>query len=124
MTNTSPLALLLEDEGLIALDLEYSLESAGFSVTTLASRLAAEEWLGQNEPRLAIIDIVLQDGPSHRIAEVLAERGIPFLVHSGDMAHMHAETPFGKGEWMSKPAKSNDIIEWATRASKIGSDQA
>jgi DNA-binding response OmpR family regulator len=112
----SPTAMLLEDEGLIALDLGYALENAGFTVTTLASTRAAEEWLKQNSPDLAIIDILLQDGPSHRVAELLFERNIPFLVHSGDLAHMHQDTPLAKGEWISKPAKSTAVADWAWQA--------
>jgi ActR/RegA family two-component response regulator len=117
--STSPLALLLEDEGLIALDVEYSLEIAGFRVTTLRSRQAAEDWLSQNEPRLAVIDILLQDGPSHRVAEMLVDKRIPFLVHSGDLAQIHEGTPLAQGEWISKPAKSDDIADWAMRIIEV-----
>jgi DNA-binding response OmpR family regulator len=72
----SPVAMLLEDEGLIALDLEYALENARFTVTTLACRQAAEDWLMQNSPDLAIIDILLQDGPSHGVAEMPKEHTV------------------------------------------------
>jgi DNA-binding response OmpR family regulator len=127
MTHSNlPIVLLLEDEGLIALDVEYSLEAAGFRVTTLASLQAAEEWLRQNEPQLAIIDVLLQDGLSHQVAEMLIDKRVPFLVHSGDLAHVHQGTPLTSGEWISKPAKSNDIADWAKRTflMRQGEDQS
>jgi DNA-binding response OmpR family regulator len=118
--------LLLEDEGLIALDIEYSLEGAGFSVTTLASRQAAEDWLEGNEPQLAIIDVLLQDGPSYRVAEMLISRRIPFLVHSGDLAQVYEGTPLSQGEWITKPANTGDIADWARRTVQVrqGEDQS
>ncbi|CDX30914.1 hypothetical protein MPLSOD_140017 [Mesorhizobium sp. SOD10] len=77
------LALILEDEYLIANDLAGDLKQAGFEVSCAASDTAAEAWLERNTPSVAILDIKLLDGPEGRAAARLKELGVPFTVHSG-----------------------------------------
>jgi DNA-binding NtrC family response regulator len=77
------LALILEDEYLIANDLAGDLKQAGFEVNCAASDTAAEAWLERNTPSVAILDIKLLDGPEGRAAARLKELGVPFTVHSG-----------------------------------------
>lgn len=96
-------ALLMEDEPLIALDVEATLAAAGFDVTTVPSCADALEWLDVCRPDIVIVDIILEDGPCHSVVARLVEDGIPFLVHSGDHPSMHVGTPFASGTWLSKP---------------------
>lgn len=109
-------ALLLEDEPLIALDLEMTLGNAGFDVTTVTSCSEALEWLDVCRPDIVIVDIILSDGPCHAVVKQLVADGIPFLVHSGDHPSMHADTPFAGGKWVSKPA---DVGEMARAAREL-----
>jgi DNA-binding response OmpR family regulator len=122
----SPVALILEDQALIAMDVEYALQNAGFDVHIRSSCSAAEEWLSQNNPQIAVIDITLQDGPCHGIAQILTQRQVPFLVHSGDNASLDQGTPFEAGHWLSKPSSSDQIVSWAQQAirTELAQDQA
>ena len=67
--NGRPLVLVLEDEALIALNLQDELQDAGYEVagpfTTCA---AALEWLQTETPDTAILDAALKDGPCREIA--------------------------------------------------------
>lgn len=104
--------LLLEDEPFIAIDLEETLTEAGArSVISLGSIVDALEWLKSNSPDMAVLDPHLRDGTCSAVAAALVERGIPFLVHSGDMQSvLEAGSPFAFGEWVSKPSMPENLI--------------
>ena len=108
-----PTALLLENEPLIAMDIELALQDAGFDVTSIMSSVEAGGWLESHSPDVAIVDIELRDGPCHLIVEMLAARGVPFLVHSADLPPMHEGTAFAKGTWLNKPTDSDEIARAA-----------
>jgi DNA-binding response OmpR family regulator len=107
------IALLLEDEPLIALDLETTLEQAGFEVVTLLSCADADAWLHDHRPAVAIVDVLLTDGSCHTVVAKLHGMGVPFIVHSGEFATEFAESVFAKGTWMGKPSASEDLVATA-----------
>ena len=75
--------LVVEDQPLIALDIQQALEDAGAKVTattTLSEGLA----LVENEDLSgAILDHGLGDGDSSPLCERLKQRAVPFLIYSG-----------------------------------------
>jgi CheY-like chemotaxis protein len=83
-TSSRPYVLLLEDEVLIALNLQEELQELGFRVagpfTTCA---AALDWLRTGTPDVAILDAVLKDGPCREIALELAHREAGGLLADG-----------------------------------------
>lgn len=110
MDTKKPTALLLEDEPLIAMDLELTLQGAGFEVAHLRSCSEADHWLSSNRPDVAIVDIILADGSCHDVVAKLRNLEVPFVVHSGDLPHQHARTPFEFGVWLTKPSASGELI--------------
>jgi light-regulated signal transduction histidine kinase (bacteriophytochrome) len=78
-------AVIVEDQMLIALDLEQILEDAGVTVVaTLTSPQDAIAWLGANAmPDFAILDVNLGDQTSEPVATYLAVRQVPFLFATG-----------------------------------------
>lgn len=102
--------LLLEDEPLIAMDVEMTLGDAGFGVCTVVSCAEANAWLDRNRPDVAIIDIELRDGRCTGVVARLVAANIPFIVHSGDPSTMHAGTPFSNGIWLGKPSGSDALV--------------
>lgn len=69
---------------LIALDLEYGLCEAGFDVMgTFDTCNAALAALAQASPDVAVLDVILKEGPCLELATELRRRGIPFVVCSG-----------------------------------------
>ena len=89
MANPRKTVLVLEDEPLIALDLEYMLGQARFKVIVIASRAAANGWLNVHTPAVAIIDIQLKDGVCADVARKLTAREVPFIVCSGALIADH-----------------------------------
>lgn len=76
--------LVVEDEMSIVLMIEDALMDLGADIVgptawlDAALRLAREEAID-----VAVLDINIQGGNSYAVADILAERGIPFLLCSG-----------------------------------------
>lgn len=102
--------LLAEDDGLIGWDLSDELEGAGFAVAgpfaTVAETL---HYLTNHTPSAAIVDVLLQDASCDALADVLRERSIPFLVHSGTSPR-HLGEALETAPWLEKPAKPAVLI--------------
>jgi DNA-binding response OmpR family regulator len=76
--------LIIEDEALIALDLEDALTTAGFEVVGIAKSLPeALAAVAQANFSVAIVDAFLSGESSAPIAEVLHTSALPFVVVSG-----------------------------------------
>ena len=86
---TQPLAgkrcLVLDDDLLIALDIEQILQGAGASEVTCVATLADALAAVRDEPpfAVAVIDIDLGAEDSMMIAAALHERGVPFVFLTG-----------------------------------------
>lgn len=84
MTET---VLLVEDELFIALDLQATIEDAGFAVegpwTTLEDAQHAIDRCGAGHLRVALLDVRLADGSVFPAADRLYAQGVPIIFHSG-----------------------------------------
>lgn len=78
-----PLVLVVDDEALIALDMESTLSEAGFAVALAATCSQAKRFLADHTPAAAILDVRLSDGEAVDAAKTLAGRAVPFIVYSG-----------------------------------------
>lgn len=76
--------LVVEDQSLIALDMENTLRKLGAEHINLASNAPeALEMIEISKPNLAILDFNLGDNTSENIAELLLKLKIPFLFTTG-----------------------------------------
>lgn len=76
--------LILEDEMLIALDIEQMLTDLGHKVGAICNRIpAALIAAGQSHIDFAVLDINVAGEPSFPVAAVLRARKVPFLFLSG-----------------------------------------
>lgn len=77
-------AMIVEDQLLIAIDLQQILESAGMRVIdTVTSTREAFELLDGSHPDITILDVNLGNETSEAIAVRLSEAGTPFLFATG-----------------------------------------
>lgn len=109
--------LLVEDSLIIALDAEDVLGRLGADGVVTASTVAgALEAIERSEPSLAMLDINLGDSTSFPIADLLADRGIPFLFASGygEQATLperhHARTVLQKPYTLENVARTLDLL--------------
>lgn len=105
--------MILEDEAIIALDLESEAVANRFSVFTAATCAEGKAWLDGNTPDVAILDVSLEDGPCVPVAKELQRRGVPFIVHSARGALDNLDEVFNSGTWVGKPADTAALINTA-----------
>nr|WP_298096217.1 HWE histidine kinase domain-containing protein [uncultured Shinella sp.] len=107
----NPSVLIVEDQILIALDLEAMLADEGLStVATTSSIKQAMAQIEASPPDLAILDINLGPTNSFPVAEELRRRGIPFVFATGygegaELPDALAMTPI-----VRKPYSRNAIV--------------
>ncbi len=76
--------LVVEDEFLLAMQIEVVLQEAGWNVIGPAGTLASAVKLAQNAAcDAAVLDVNLRGERVDEAANILSERGIPFLFVSG-----------------------------------------
>ncbi|MEQ8405384.1 MAG: hypothetical protein RKE49_09820 [Oceanicaulis sp.] len=103
--------LLVEDEALIGLDLQFILEEAGATVLGPIPTLSGAIRAASEEPLdAAILDIDLQGEDVFPAAEVLGERGVPFLFHTGHGRKAELAASFANAPVCSKPAAPSVLL--------------
>jgi DNA-binding response OmpR family regulator len=109
---TEPLVLILEDEALIALNLQDELQDAGFVVAgPFTTCSAALEWLRTATPSIAILDAALRDGSCSKVAAELSRRAVPFLIYSGHQENHPLLDEFQHVIWIEKPSPPTALIQ-------------
>ena len=108
--------LIVEDEFLIAVDLEEALRQLGVSQTRTALTLsAALACIAQRMPDLALIDVKLGEDTSFTVARTLHARGIPFVFVTGYDENVPLNE-FSKALRLTKPYTLQDLHEILARA--------
>ncbi|PZM16447.1 response regulator [Rhizobium tubonense] len=103
--------LVVEDEMTIVLMIEDTLYELGAQVVGPASRLDAAILLAKEASiDAAILDVNIRGGNSYPVADILAERGIPFIFCSGysdwALEERHRDRPR-----LTKPYSSSELAE-------------
>lgn len=107
--------LVVEDEPIVAMHLEDMLEDLGCDVAGSYSRLPdAVAAAGSGEFDLAVLDVNLGGVESFPVAEVLAQRGVPFVFATG---YGGRETPFPQAGTITKPYSQQDLQAALVKAS-------
>jgi len=110
--------LLLEDEPLILMDLEFSAQDCGcrcLAATCVEQALAHLE-AADPLPDLAVLDVTQHDGETCLpVARELDRRGIPYILYSGDLDRHNDQIRMLDAELVPKPASSDRVIAIALR---------
>ena len=98
-----PRALVIEDEGIVLLELEFALRDLGYDVVGCANNIKTGEAMASHaQCDVAVIDFNLGGQESTPIADSLHARGIPFVFVTGytnsTLPDRHAHLPL-----VSKP---------------------
>ena len=82
--------LIVEDQAIIALDLQAAVEEANAQVIGPAPTVReALDLLDIDEVHAAILDANLPDGDITPVAEELIDRGVPFVINTGVAVPLH-----------------------------------
>lgn len=104
-----PRVLLVEDNMLIALDLEEILKGYGCRVVGPSMTVReALEVLDREEVDIAVVDYLLEDGEAAPLARALDDKGIPFAICTGageaELCTLYPNTPI-----LGKPYNPDDV---------------
>jgi CheY-like chemotaxis protein len=102
--------LVVEDEMLVAMNIEDMLLELGHEVAGLASRLGPALALARDSRfDAAMLDVNLAGEPSFPVADLLIERGIPFLFATG----------YGR-QGMNERYRDHPMLQKPFRAEELG----
>ncbi len=111
--------LVVEDQPLIALDLEDLLVSRGYTVLgPKASVAEALECLRRTTPQAALLDIDLRGETSFEVGRELQRRGVPFVFATGTADLDTLPQDLAGAPVILKPWNVDDIVSFLTDHAK------
>lgn len=102
--------LLVEDNVLIAMDVESMLEELGAVTILTASTIGEAQEFAEQPIDFAILDLHLGSETSLPIAKALGERGISFVFASGDGDQAGLTDGLAAVPVIMKPYRRDDIL--------------
>ena len=113
--------LILDDEPLILMDLEFACEDRGFCVSAATTNDTALEVIRSGQViDIAILDVSLSGGSTCvPVANELRVAGIPFILHSGDLDRHDERVRRLDAPLIAKPAAAEDVIAAAIALAMI-----
>ena len=109
---SQPRILLVEDEALIALDMQDILEEAGYAVVGPADRVGSALALAESEMLdAALLDVNLDGEKVWPVAEALRKRDIPFVLLTGSPSGQEQSPGTVRAPQLSKPVQQPALLE-------------
>jgi DNA-binding NtrC family response regulator len=107
--------LIVEDEPLIAMDLEMVLNEAGCASVSTATTLAdAIAQIGTRRFDVAVLDVTLHGSKVYPAADALAEQAVPFLFMTGHSSNVVPERHRGRPV-LGKPYGPTTLVATVAR---------
>lgn len=108
--------LIVEDEMLVAMELESLLAQEGYSVLgptpSIARALAV---LDQERPDAALLDVNLNGEPAIAVAARLSEQGVPFVLITGYGEAQSREPELRNAPRVDKPVNQQELLRVLAR---------
>jgi DNA-binding NarL/FixJ family response regulator len=104
--------LIVEDEAVLAMDMEFSLTQSGFDVVGIAdTEREAVLLFNQQRPDVVLMDITLRDGDGLAAARAIADRAakIVFVSASSDPATLAAAEALRPLGFIRKPYAGHEL---------------
>lgn len=103
--------LVVEDEMLIALDLQLMLEDAGHRVLGPVGAVdKALSLLDGARPDVVLLDLNLRGELATPVAERLRSLGVPFIMTSADTSVVRGDAAFEGAMEITKPVLQRDLL--------------
>lgn len=111
--------LIVENEFLLAINLESIVRDAGAGSVRLAASLAdARKVVDEGTFDAAILDIRLMDGDSLPLAQELIASGVNVVIHSGHAHLGHAEI-VPEAYFLPKPSTPAEIVQAVLKSNGV-----
>ena len=102
--------LVLDDEPIILMDLEFSLLDAGFEPMVANSAERALSLIDGQRPDAAVLDVNLGRGKTcEEVAGRLRELGVPFVLHTGDLDRRGEMVTLLDAPIVAKPSSAEEV---------------
>ncbi|MDM9625575.1 response regulator [Rhizobium sp. S152] len=120
--SSTNVALIVEDELFIVLELEDVLRELGYGkVEAFSDTVAALSWLQHVKPAIAIIDYHLKGDTAENLVAILADAEVPTVIYSGRSYDPQTDgEALATCEWLMKPADDAMLAAAIERASAAG----
>lgn len=103
--------MVVEDELLLAMELEERLHQEGCTVVGPAARPSkALSLLASEHPDAAVLDLNLNGERSTAIAEAMIKQGVPFVVVTGYVDVRFEDAALQQAPRLGKPFRSEDLM--------------
>ncbi|HVB89869.1 MAG TPA: response regulator [Beijerinckiaceae bacterium] len=102
--------LIVDDEFLIALSLEETFRDAGAEIVSALTLNAALTIAQKDALTAAVLDVRMGQRTTEMVADVLAERGVPFIFYSGQSLPQSMRDKFPEAKVLAKPANQDAFI--------------
>ncbi len=113
--------LVVEDEALIAMQIEDALHQAGCTVVGPASRIAdAFDLLYGEGADAALLDVNVAGDRSFALADILASKGVPFAFVTGFEANSTVPERFHGVPVVAKPFATTELVDAVDRLTRGG----
>jgi DNA-binding response OmpR family regulator len=100
--------LIVEDDPLIAMDLEAIAEEEGHSTTWCATLREALGEVDRRDYALALLDVDVPDGKTFAVARRLMDRAVPFAFVSA-IRRVDIPLEFADARIVGKPYRPNEV---------------
>lgn len=112
--------LIVEDEALLALELQLAFEDEGAEVLGPAMSIfhALEAVTHELEIDAALLDVDLAGDDVYPVAELLRQREVPFLFHTGHGSRAELSMLFPGTSTFAKPTPAERLIEHLARIAR------
>jgi DNA-binding response OmpR family regulator len=103
--------LVADDEFLIAVLLEETLNDAGAEIVSAATLSAALKSAEVEPLSAAVLDVRLVRETTETVADILTARRVPFLFYSGQTLPDHIRNRHPHAKVLMKPTRVHEIVE-------------
>jgi DNA-binding response OmpR family regulator len=104
--------LVVEDELLVAMELDCVLRAQGCTVLGPAATVdRAVVLIGEGQPEVALLDLNLGGQSALPVVAVLNTRGVPFLVVSGYSEKQSQAPELSRAPWLAKPVSHRQLLD-------------
>jgi CheY-like chemotaxis protein len=103
--------LVADDEFLIVVCIEETLRDAGAEVISAATLAAALTSATHDPLSAALLDVRLGRQTTETVADVLAERGVPFVFYSGQALPDRIRKKHPDAKVLGKPSRQGAFVE-------------
>lgn len=108
--------LLIEDEAIVAMNIEDMLVELGFEIAAIAGRVPEAMNLAERDDvDLAILDRNLDGESTDGVARLLSARGVPFIFATG-YGEAGRAGEFPAAPWVQKPFQKQHLAAAIARA--------